>query len=287
MPSRSDPEIIDWKSIELPDAWPDALAFSRFDDLKLLLKKFRGKQIEKVKLPDEFQSSLELPKYLLQEFHNLPNGNFSKNISKGYVTGFDISMLGSMKVARESIAKDLIHCQSVLDIGCGGGRSTRSLLDSGIKDVWGLDPSPYLLWHAANKYPEIRFVQGVAEKTPFAQQRFEGVSANFVFHEIPPKYSNKVLIECHRILKGDGLLSICEPAPEQFYRGYWAMFKQFGLKGLYFRFLAKRVFEPFVAAWHKKDYAEWAKLHGFELIKDVTQMPVRYLLLRKVELPTT
>ena len=63
------------------------------------------------------------------------------------------------------------------------------------------------------------------------------------------------------------------------------MFKQFGLKGLYFRFLAKRVFEPFVAAWHKKDYAKWAKLHGFELIKDVTQMPVRYLVLRKIEQP--
>jgi ubiquinone/menaquinone biosynthesis C-methylase UbiE len=283
MAPRSDPEIIDWKSTELPDTWPDSLSFNRFSDLKLLIKKFRGKQIEKVKLPAEFQSNLALPKYLLQEFHNLPNGNFSNNISKGYVTGFDISMLGSMKVARQRIAADLAGCDSVLDLGCGGGRSTSSLVNSGIKEVWGLEPSPYLLRHAANKHPDIRFIQGIAEKIPFDALRFEGVSASFVFHEIPPKYSNKVLIECQRILKPNGLLSICEPAPEQFYLGYWPMLRQFGLKGLYFRFLAKRVFEPFVAAWHQKDYCKWASDHGFELINDVTQMPVRYLLLRKIK----
>lgn len=282
MAPRTDPDIIDWKSTELPDTWPDSLSFSRLCDLNLLIKKFRGKQIEKVKLPAEFQSKLDLPKYLLQEFHNLPNGNFSKHISKGYVTGFDISMLGTMKAARNRIATNLVGCQSVLDIGCGGGRSTCSLVDAGIKDVWGLEPSPYLLRHAATKYPSLRFVQGVAEKTPFNALRFDGISASFVFHEIPPKYSNKVLIECHRILKPKGLLSICEPAPEQFYLGYWLMLNQFGLTGLYFRFLAKRVFEPFVAAWHQKDYLKWASDHGFELINDISLMPVRHLVLRKM-----
>ncbi len=281
MTTRLDPDIIDWKSAELPDTWADNLAFSRYQDLKLLFKKFRGKQIERVRLPEDIQSSLELPKYLLQEFHNLPNGNFSKNISKGYVTGFDISMLGTMKQARKNIAKDLSACHSVLDVGSGGGRSTASLIDSGLKDVWGLEPSPYLLRHASRNYPSIRFVQGLVENTPFRQQRFDGISASFVFHEIPPKYSNQALKECHRILKPNGKLSICEPAPEQFYQGYWPMFKQFGLKGLYFKFLAKRVYEPFVAAWHKKNYSEWAATHGFELIKDKTQMPVRYLLLQK------
>ena len=94
---------------------------------------------------------------------------------------------------------------------------------------------------------------------------------------------NLALSECHRVLSKTGLVSICEPAPEQFYMGYWSMLKRFGLKGIYFRFLAKRVYEPFVAAWHNKDYSEWAQKHGFKLIKDTTEMPVRFLLLRKVE----
>jgi ubiquinone/menaquinone biosynthesis C-methylase UbiE len=281
MASSNDPKIIDWKNSVLPDAWPDRLLFSRLSDLKLLVRKFRGKQIERVKLPKELISNIELPKYLLQEFHNLPNGNFSKNISRGYVTGFDISMLGYLKRARSKLAQELVTCNSVLDIGCGGGRTTQALKILGIREVWGLDPSPYLLKHAASNFPDLRFVQGLAEDTQFPEQRFDGVSANFVFHEIPPKYADQALQECHRILTKGGIISICEPAPEQFYLSYMQMFKRFGLKGLYFRFLAQRVFEPFVAAWHKKDYLEWAETHGFELLKDETEMPVRFLVLRK------
>ncbi len=283
MSSRNDPDIVDWKSINLPDTWPDRLTFSRVRDLKVLVKKFSGKQIERVKLPTDFPSEFVLPKYLLQEFHNLPNGNFSKHISRGYVTGFDLSMLGKMKSARAKLALPLKQCQSVLDIGSGGGRSTQSLVDAGIDDVWGVEPSPYLLKHAANNFPELKFTQGLAENTGFPCNRFDGISASFVFHEIPPKYSDQVLLECHRILKSKGIVSLCEPAPEQFYLGYAEMFKRFGFSGLYFRFLAKRVFEPFVAAWHKKDYADWAQRHGFKLIKDATEMPVRYLVLEKIE----
>lgn len=276
-----EPEIQDWNTTELPDAWPDKLVFRRFSDLYLLFKKFKGKSIEKVRIPAELSVNIDLPKYLLQEFHNLPNGNYSKKISRGYITGFDRSMLGKMTRVRKKLAHDLRHCHSALDIGCAGGHSTAALRDAGIKDVWGLDPSPYLLKHAAQKYPELKFIQGLAEKNQFGPQRFDGICASFVFHEIPPKYSRLALNECHRILKKNGLVTICEPAPEQLYATYSTMLRKYGLSGVYFKFLANRVFEPFVDAWHKVNYAQWASDSGFELIEDTIKMPVRFLVLKK------
>ncbi len=210
-----DPDYVEWNKIELPDAWPDQLSFNQFSDLGLFIRKVRGKQIEPVVLPESLPLNVELPKYLLQEFHNLPNGNYSKKISRGYVTGFDVSMLGKMKYARSKLADDLSFCSSVLDVGSAGGRMAAVLAATGIKDVWGLEASPYLLQHAMNDYPDIKFIQGLAEETGFSSERFDGISACFLFHEIPPKYAAQALSEFYRILKPGGIVSIAEPAPEQ------------------------------------------------------------------------
>lgn len=277
----ADPEVPNWSNIDLPKAWPDDLKLSRYADFKLFLRKISGKQPQRVKLPEDLPLRVQLPKYLLQEFHNLPNGNYSKRITRGYSTGFDWSMLGKTKLARLKLVHDLSRCGSVLDVGCGGGHTAACLSQAGIKDVWGLDPSPYLLQHAAHDFPHVKFVQGLAEDTGFVEKRFDGISACFVFHEIPPLYANQALKEFHRILKPHGLVSIAEPSPEQMQMSYLNMLKLFGLTGPYFRFLAQRVNEPFVSAWHKKDYQQWAWLHGFELIHDKTDMPIRYLLLKK------
>ncbi|WP_444994834.1 class I SAM-dependent methyltransferase [Aliikangiella sp. IMCC44359] len=279
--TQTDPKIIDWNNVDLPNAWPDKLQFKQLHDLKLFLRKVRGQQIEQVKLPPNLPLNVELPKYLLLEFHNMPNGNYSKRISRGYITGFDISMLGKMKGCRNRIADELKHCQSVLDIGCAGGHTAAIIQQNGCSDIWGLDPSPYLLQHAAKDYPNVNFVHGIAEKTGFSDERFEGISACFVFHEIPPKYSEHALKECHRILKPGGLLSIAEPAPDQLYQPYRKMLINHGLLGIYFRLIAQKLHEPFVDAWHQKNYRQWAEKHGFELLHDKTIMPVRHFLLRK------
>ncbi len=279
---RHDPELLDWSKTDLPDSWADDIAFNTVKDWRLFIRKVRGKQIEKVTLPDGLPLNAPLPKYLLQEFHNLPNGNFSNQISQGYITGFDISMLGKMAAVRKKIAADLKGCQSVLDIGCAGGRSTAVLTDSGISDVWGLDPSPYLLKHASRDFPHIRFVQGLAENTGFTDARFDGISVCFVFHEIPPRFSNLALQEAYRILKPGGLISIAEPAPEQLDSGYWKMLFKHGPLGVYFKYLANKVHEPFINAWHKTDHQQWAESNGFKILQDTHKMPVRYLLLKKV-----
>lgn len=280
--TSSDPIVPDWQNIELPDTWADEFNLANPLHLIKFIKTVKSDDRQAVNLPDNLMGSEKIPKYVRQEFHSLPNGNYSNTISHGYITGFDISMLGMVNTARKTLISHCNNAKSLLDVGCGGGKTALAAQQSGIQDVWGLDPSPYLLRHTARRYPEIKFVQGVAEKTDFPNQRFDAITACFVFHEIPPKYSNQALTEFHRILKPGGTVAIAEPSPIQIQQGYWQLLKTYGLKGPYFKALANRVFEPFLNAWHQKSYATWFAEHGFELVEDNNDCPIRILVARKV-----
>ena len=158
----ADPSVPDWGGLELPDSWPDRLDLRRPRQLLALLRRTVASRRSRVQLPAQMPGAELLPKYLLQEFHNLPNGNYSRRISRGYITGFDRVMLGHMRTARTRLADFLRGCDSAIDIGCGGGRTAAALHAAGVREVWGLDPSPYLLQHAAHDFPQLRFVQGLA-----------------------------------------------------------------------------------------------------------------------------
>ena len=145
MAAHRDPVPPRWAEIPLPDAWADREAALGARGAWRLIRHALGRQRARVELPAGLPLSAELPRYVLQEFHNLPNGNYSNRLTRGYVKGFDIAMLGRMRPARERMAGALAGCASALDVGCGGGASTAALVESGIAEVWGLDPSPYLL----------------------------------------------------------------------------------------------------------------------------------------------
>ena len=274
-----DPPVPDWINLTLPDAWPDQLFASPLKGWRLLARTF-GKR-RRVELPAEMPGRDLLPKYILQEFHSLPNGNYSKKLTRGYITGFDRLMLGKMRGARAHIAHSLRECTSVLDMGCGGGRTAAVLKAAGIAEVWGMDPSPYLLQHAARAFPDINFVQGIAENTRFPAARFDGIAACFLLHEMPPTYIERALSEFHRILRPNGLLAICEPSAIQLHSSPWRLLRRDGLLGWYFRSLARLVHEPFVEAWHRRSAPEMLNAAGFDVISDSQEMPVRHLLARR------
>jgi ubiquinone/menaquinone biosynthesis C-methylase UbiE len=282
----NDPLVPDWENIELPKTWADEINFKTWTNVERLWCSLFKKGSGGIELPDDFPASLMskelLPKYLQQEFHGIPNGNFSNKITRGYISAFDGTMLGKMKPVRKEMATWFDSAASVLDIGCAGGQMAAALKDRGVKEVWGLDASPYLLKHGAKANPEVHFVQGLAEDLQFADERFDGITASFLFHEMPPKYIDRALSGCHRVLNDGGLLAICEPSSIQSKGGWWQMLKRYGFTGLYFKWLAAHVYEPFVPAWHKQDIVSLLNQHGFEVLINRRGMPEHTVLARKL-----
>ena len=276
-----DPEVPDWRAMEIPDAWPDQLELRSPGQLWSFLKRVAAKKRPPVKLPEGMPGRDMIPKYILREFHNFPNGNYSKLLARRYINNFDRFMLGEIKKVRKRLAAEFKHVNRVLDVGCSGGGVTAELAAVGVDDVWGIDPSPYLLKLAADEYPHIKFVQGIAEQTDFSDRRFEGATACFLFHEMPIKYVGLSLDEINRILEPGAVLAIGEPSPVQAYSGYWRMTRRYGFRGLYFSWFAKTIHEPFLDTWHRCDLKALFDQHGFDLIKDEVGMPIRYILARK------
>lgn len=275
-----DPQVPDWGNMQLPDSWADQLKLWRPWDLLRLLRRVLAKR-QRVQIPEGMPGHELLPKYLLQEFHHLPNGNYSKQLTHGYITGFDRMMLGTMRAARTHLALALRECRSVLDVGTAGGRTAAAIKAQGVNDVWGLDPSPYLLQHAARRFPQVYFVQGTAEQTPFVEQRFDGIVACFVLHELPPKQVRIALREFARITQPEGLLAICEPSAEQLDRNVWRLWRKHGWRGVYFNVLARLVHEPFVRAWHRLDVQSALDEAGFVCLSDAEYFPSRMILARR------
>ena len=91
-----------------------------------------------------------------------------------------------------------------LDVACGTGILCGIAHKSGC-DVTGLDITPAMLEEARRSHPEVKFVEGIAEKLPFGDETFESVYVSFAlvyFTNIPG-----VLREIWRVLKPGGFIA--------------------------------------------------------------------------------
>lgn len=274
-------EGTDWSKVELPTPWPDQLDLARPSHLWKTLRHLLGPR-KPVELPPSTPGGHLMPAYLLNEFHHLPNGNFSSFYAEGYLWAFDATMLGRSLTKRRQLAQRLKHHTSVLDIGCSGADLAAAVRDEGVRDVVGLDASPYMLQQAAKRHPGIPLVQGLAEKTDFPNGRFDAVAACFLFHELPYATQDEVLVEAHRILKPGGEILICEPSPLQMHLPLWDLFKRVGISALWWKLITRLAHEPFVAEFHRRDPGPWFAARGFELVEDATDIPFRTWVGRRV-----
>ncbi|MDR2902458.1 MAG: class I SAM-dependent methyltransferase [Lactobacillales bacterium] len=99
---------------------------------------------------------------------------------------------------------------TILDMGCGAGRTTINLHRLGYTDIVGLDITSSLIDYAA-KYSkkhalDIKFILGDARKTPFEDAFFDIVFFSFNGLMCIPTQANrdKVINEAYRILKPGG-----------------------------------------------------------------------------------
>ena len=264
----------DWAGAELPDAWPDALRLSNPLVWLRLYRRARARRA-RVRLPAALPGADRIPAYALLEFHGLPNGNYSNSITRGYARSFDSFMLGTLAAARHDLARRLAPARAALDLGCGSGRMLRALQQAGIERVWGLDPSPYLLKLAAKATPGARLIQGVAEAIELPDASVEAVSACFVLHELPARAADAALGEVRRVLAPGGRLGFIEPSPVQWRWTRRRLLRRYGLRGLYFGWLAHSTHEPFLKAWHDRDPEAWLADHGFRVDHHECGCPLR------------
>ncbi len=210
----------------------------------------------------------------------MPNGYYSSTVAAGYARGFEVVMLGRMRALRGRMADRLARGRSVLDVGCGAGRLVEEIQTRGVSDVWGMDPCPYALDVAAARVPSARFVQGIAEDTGFAPERFDSIGVCFVLHELPRLAVEKALDEFRRLLRPGGALVISEPSPKHVLGSWPDLVKQHGALGAYYKALAWLVFEPFLGDWLSVDPKALLEKHGFRVESDRLGVPFREIVAR-------
>lgn len=265
----------------LPETWPD-----RQQSLLRLLRWFLTAPFGRrplAEVPDDLSLARPLPDYVREAFHGLPNGYYSINLVEGYDRGFELWMLGQVQPARRRLAARMKGLGRVLDIGCGTGRLAEAMHAEGIRDVWAIDPSPYVLQRAQHRTPSLHAVQGLIEDTDFPDAHFDAAAAFFVLHELPKDVAERALAELSRIVRPGGLLCFTEPAEEHIKpKGLVELVRTHGFGALYFHALARLVYEPFLADWQSiRDHGAWLSEHGFELVERDLRVPFATIVARR------
>jgi SAM-dependent methyltransferase len=105
----------------------------------------------------------------------------------------------------------------VLDAGCGTGRFSAELAESGIARVWGVDASPEMLEVARSKTRRAGFKEGRLEALPFRDGWFEAAVAWLVVHLVdrPAAFA-----ELRRVVGPGGRLAVVTFDPAHF-SGFW------------------------------------------------------------------
>src|ERR1700712_1930981 len=94
--------------------------------------------------------------------------------------------------------------KTVLDLGAGTGKFSRSLLATGA-NVIAVEPVAAMLAQLVQQYPAVQAKSGPAEEIPLADASVDAVLCAQSFHWFATPAS---LREIHRVLKGGGALGL-------------------------------------------------------------------------------
>ena len=196
--------------------------------------------------------------YCSQNFHGIKNGYLSAIAPVTYdaVTRF-AAPPNEIKQRQQAIADIKQKPKQILDLGCGTGSSTLMLKQAFSEaEITGLDLSPYMLAIAEYKGQKselkIKWQQGLAEATNFADEQFDLISVAFLFHETPVNIAQAILQECYRILQPGGQIVILDGNQRRLRHTNW---------------LIKLFREPYSQVYAAGNLDEWLNAAGFIDIK--------------------
>lgn len=94
----------------------------------------------------------------------------------------------------------------ILDLACGGGRTTLRLHELGYKNVKGVDLSDVLINMAQSRFPYLKFEIGSYTDLGEESGSYDHVliSHNGIDYAFPESEREKAFAECHRVLKKGG-----------------------------------------------------------------------------------
>ncbi len=116
----------------------------------------------------------------------------------------DVGLHENEKIILGHLREELLG-KPILDLGCGGGRTTPSLLEIS-RDYVGVDYSSEMVRQCQARFPGVRFLCGDARAlTMFHDAQFEFVLFSFNgIDYVPPKDRLTILREVSRVLKPGG-----------------------------------------------------------------------------------
>lgn len=97
----------------------------------------------------------------------------------------------------------------VLDLCCGAGQTTRFLVQKS-SNVTGLDISPVALSRAKKNVPQAKYVEGLAQNMPLADNQFDLVHTSSALHEMTPQELEQIFKEVYRVLKPGGIFALVD-----------------------------------------------------------------------------
>ena len=100
----------------------------------------------------------------------------------------------------------------VLDVGCGTGGFTAAIAERSGADVVGCDRSSSLLEHATRTSRAAEWVEGSAERLPFADESFDRVVMSLLLHQVDEPA--QAVAEAFRVLRRPGALVVRTVLPD-------------------------------------------------------------------------
>ena len=112
----------------------------------------------------------------------------------------------------EGLQQRLQPGAAVLDLCCGSGEAAAPWLAAGFA-VTGLDIAPRALDLAAQRYPALQRVQGLAEDPPLEDSHFAAIQLSVALHEFSRSEREQVLRSSLRLLQPGGWLVLVDLHP--------------------------------------------------------------------------